>query len=236
MKQNFQVTNLSTSHSKTFKTLSVFSIFLSILFFTVAVEKASAETFTPISGQMDLGTSNANVISLQTFLAANPSIYPSGLVTGYFGQLTAAAIRLFQTQYSIDPVGRVGPVTIAKINSLITSGGWTLADATGPAFYNASLATNSNQATIVFTTNENTTARVVYSTNRLAFNEGDINSHGFGPIGGYDANANSGLSLNHSITIPNLIPNTNYYYTVIAADQAGNVSAIGPNNILRTTN
>jgi len=39
--------------------------------------------------------------------------------TGYFGPLTLAAVKNFQTQYGISPVaGYVGPITRAKLNSL----------------------------------------------------------------------------------------------------------------------
>jgi hypothetical protein len=94
----------------------------------------------------------------------------------------------------------------------------------------------SNSLSFTFNTNEPTSARVVYYTSQLMFNEGDINSNGFGPIGGYTINSNNGQSYNHSITLPNLLNNTNYYYTVIVTDAVGNISVWGPNNIQRTSN
>lgn len=190
--------------------------------------------YTQITGQLDEGQSGANVTNLQTFFTDNSAIYPEGLITGYFGGLTANAVKRFQAQYGFDQVGRVGPVTLEKINSMIQSGGWAIADVSGPAFTNVSRSQNSNSATFTFNTNENTNARVVFNTSPQMFNEGDINSNGFAAIGGYAANSYNNLTTSHSVTITNLQSNTVYYYTVIATDTSGNVSVVGPNNAFRT--
>ncbi|MBP6948967.1 MAG: peptidoglycan-binding protein [Candidatus Pacebacteria bacterium] len=190
--------------------------------------------YTQINSQLDLGESNQDVTSLQTFFADNKVIYPEGLITGYFGGLTGSAVLRFQSQYGLDQVGRVGPVTLAKINSLIVTGGWSTVDISGPAFSNVYRSQNNNSGTFGFTTNENTIARVVFNTSPLMFNEGDINSNGFGAIGGYAANSYNNMSTSHIVTITNLQPNTVYYYTIIATDASGNVSVVGPNNSFRT--
>lgn len=190
--------------------------------------------YNQITSQLDQGQSNSNVTSLQTFFADNSAIYPEGLITGYFGGLTGNAVRRFQSQYGFDQVGRVGPMTLSKINSLIAAGGWTMSDISGPSFYNVNRTQNTNSATFTFNTNENTNARVVFNTSPMMFNEGDINSNGFAAIGGFAANSYNSLSMSHSITMTNLLPNTVYYYTVIATDGAGNVSVVGPNNAFRT--
>ena len=202
----------------------------------------SAYAYTQLTSQLDFGARGANVSNLQEFLAGNPAIYPQGLITGYYGSLTRAAVMRFQASYGIvssgtaasTGYGRVGPSTLAKINSLIAAGGWVTADISGPIFFNASVTRASNSAAINFSTNENVTARVVYSTTPLMFNEGDINGAGFGPIGGATVTSASGLSTTHSIVIPSLNSNTTYYYTVIATDAAGNVSVLGPNNNFHT--
>lgn len=204
---------------------------------------SQAFAYTPLTSTLDFGSTGSNVTNLQVYLKDNPSFYPEGLVTGYFGSLTRAAIQRFQAFYGIvssgtaasTGYGRVGPTTLAKINSLML-GGSTSVDVSGPLFFNFAQTQNNSSATMSFNTNENTMARVVYSTTPLAFNEGDINSNGFGPIGGTAINSTSGLSTSHSITIPNLQSNTTYYYTVIATDAAGNVSVVGPNNSFRTGN
>lgn len=210
-------------------------------FFTVAALASLALSsqvfaYTQIKGQIDLGQSGADITSLQTFFADNADIYPAGIVSGYFGNLSSSAVKKFQAQYGFDQVGRVGPVTRDKINSLIVNGGWTLAssDVSGPAFYNVTRGQNTNSATFTFNTDENTIARVVFNTSPLMFNEGDINSNGFGAIGGYAASSYNNMMTSHSVTITNLLPNTVYYYTIIATDKSGNVSVVGPNNIFRT--
>lgn len=203
---------------------------------------ASAQT-TPLTGTMDFGARGTNVTNLQTFLASNPSFYPEGLVTGYFGALTRAAVQRFQAFYGIvssgtaasTGYGRVGPMTLARINSLIAGGGGsTGADISGPMLFNVTNARSSNSITFTLNTNENTTTRVVYGTSPLMFNEGDERSVGFGPIGGSSVSSISGMGTSHTVTVPNLSANTNYYFTVIATDAVGNVSVWGPNNVIRT--
>src|SRR6185503_9427635 len=85
----------------------------------VSTLTANAAVYTQLTSSLDFGNQGVNVTNLQTFLADNPAIYPERLVTGYYGALTQAAVIRFQKQYGIDPVGRVGPITLAKINNLI---------------------------------------------------------------------------------------------------------------------
>ena len=59
---------------------------------------------------------NGDVTNLQTFLQDEGFL--SSDPTGYFGQMTAKAVKKFQTRYGISPVGSVGTVTRKKINSL----------------------------------------------------------------------------------------------------------------------
>ena len=70
------------------------------------------------------GIRNNNVKKLQEALKADSSIYPEGLVTGYFGFLTEAAIKRFQVKYNIAKsgnrgYGKFGPLTIAKMNEVL---------------------------------------------------------------------------------------------------------------------
>lgn len=222
----------------TFVSAAVLVIALSIGF----TQFASAQTFAPITAQASVGATGSNVTNIQAFLASNPSFYPQGLVTGYYGSLTLAAVQRFQAFYGIvssgtptsTGYGRVGPSTMAKMNALIGGGTVSTGDVSGPAFYNATQTQNSNSATFNFNTNESTIARVVYNTSPVMFNEGDINSNGFGSIGGLAVSGPNGVSTSHSITIPGLQSNTTYYYTVIATDTSGNVSVWGTNTAFRT--
>ena len=59
---------------------------------TVLLWAGSASALTTISSYLDFGERNSDVTSLQQFLAADVSVYPEGLVTGYFGSLTRAAV------------------------------------------------------------------------------------------------------------------------------------------------
>lgn len=203
----------------------------------------SAHAYTQIGRQLDFGAKNSDVTNLQAFFADNSSIYPEGLVTGYFGSLTRAAVRRFQAFYGIvssgtaatTGYGRVGPSTLAKINALIAQGGWSTggntSDTIAPSIYNLAINNGTNSSTITFNTNENTVARVVYGTGPISFSETEST---FAPLSGLVASDGGGLSTSHSINIPSLQGNTLYYYTIIATDQAGNISVWGPNNTLRT--
>lgn len=202
----------------------------------------SVSAYTQISSTLDFGARGSNVFNLQEFLAGNSSIYPEALVTGYFGSLTRAAVQRFQATQGIvssgspstTGYGRVGPMTRARINAMIASGGWVMADISGPIFSNINVTRASNSGTIAFNSNEAVTARVVYDTTPVLFNEGALDGSGFGPRSGTLLPSSTGLSTFHSIMIPNLNSGTTYYYTVIATDAAGNVSVIGPNNSFHT--
>lgn len=70
------------------------------------------------------GLKDEEVTRLQTFLAADPLLYPEGLVTGYYGSLTVVAVGRFQLKYNIvvgsysPGYGIVGPKTREKLNEL----------------------------------------------------------------------------------------------------------------------
>lgn len=65
---------------------------------------------------LSLGSQGDQVSVLQALLAANPNIYPEGLITGYFGQLTEQAVKRFQKDNGLEQVGVVGPQTREKLN------------------------------------------------------------------------------------------------------------------------
>jgi len=68
------------------------------------------------------GATGEDVERLQEYLALDSDIYPEGLITGYFGPLTASAVRKFQRQHGIDQVGVVGPITRGKLHKLFGEG------------------------------------------------------------------------------------------------------------------
>ena len=72
-----------------------------------------------LSRELQMGMSGDDVRALQEFLAKDSAIYPEGIVSGYYGSLTRAAVRRFQAKYGIAQVGRVGPLTLAKLQELM---------------------------------------------------------------------------------------------------------------------
>ena len=67
---------------------------------------------------MAMGSTGDDVEALQKLLAGDPSIYPEGTVSGYFGSLTVLAVRRFQAKHGLPQVGRVGPQTRAKLGEV----------------------------------------------------------------------------------------------------------------------
>ncbi len=193
------------------------------------LQKADAAIFS----QLDLGDTGSEVTELQTYLATNASIYPEGLITGYFGPLTQAAVQRFQSAQGIvssgspdtTGYGRVGPQTIARLNTLMGGGVSTTWD-TVPILSNTRVQYNKTSATISWSTNESAQGQVFYSTAPLAMSEAT------GPrqqpyVSGSQLIGTAG-QINHSITLQNLEPNTTYYYLTRAVDSVGNMSMTWP--------
>lgn len=61
------------------------------------------------------GSSEGEVSRLQTFLSKDKAVYPEGLVTGYYGAATRAAVEKWQENHGISTVGVVGPQTRGEI-------------------------------------------------------------------------------------------------------------------------
>ena len=207
--------------------LVVSSLLLSVGF-------VGAATFVQLTAQLDYGQTSNNVTNLQVFLASNPSIYPQGLVTGYFGPLTKSAVMNFQNAYGIEQVGRVGPATLAKINSLIASG-VGLTGASGgnysnntiapTIFYNSILINaNNNSATLSWTTNEVTKGMVYYSTTPFQLREATGDFMRPTIAGGSFTQQTGSFQNGQSVTVSNLQSHTMYYYMIEANDMDGNFS------------
>ncbi len=184
-----------------------------------------------LNRQLDLGATGADVSALQTFLAQDTSIYPQGLVTGYFGTLTSAAVSNFQSRNGLDNVGRVGPMTLSLINSRIGGDLGTSADVSAPGIFNVGVSAGLTFATVSWNTTENAKGVVYYSNSPLT--EYEL-PHSV-TISGSVAMTDTALRSSQAVVISGLQPNTTYYYDVYVTDASGNVSMTMQSNF-RTTN
>lgn len=184
-----------------------------------------------LNRQLQVGMSGSDVSSLQTFLAQDSTLYPEGLVTGYYGQLTMSAVQRFQARNGIvssgtpasTGYGRVGPTTRAAINAQM-AGGTTGTDQTSATISNVNVAAGSTGASISWATNESASGRVYYSTAPLTEVDG-MNSV---TISGATAATDTALHTSQSVSISNLQSNTKYYYVIYTTDQNGNVGVTYP--------
>ena len=96
----------------------------------VAQPSPVAQLVSPVfNTTLRYGMTSDDVKRLQELLASDPEIYPEGIVSGWFGQLTRKAVRKFQCNYEIvcsgdektTGYGLVGPKTRAKINEVFSS-------------------------------------------------------------------------------------------------------------------
>ena len=94
---------------------------------TAAQGGAATTTGLCLSANLKKGMKGDAVKTLQEGLKQDPSVYPEGLTTGYFGPLTKAAVIRFQEKYASDILapwgltkgtGFVGSTTRAKFNAL----------------------------------------------------------------------------------------------------------------------
>jgi peptidoglycan hydrolase-like protein with peptidoglycan-binding domain len=183
--------------------------------------------------QLEVGDRGSDVSALQTFLAQDTTIYPQGLVTGYFGFLTKAAVSNFQSRNGISAVGRVGPQTLPVINFQMANGNTGGMDLSAPAISSVNLSVSNTSATVTWTTNDTARGKFFYSTSPIrmgnSFEETGINSQELsvsGTLAPYDGVART----TQTVTITGLTPNTTYYYLVDALDASNNVSITLPSS------
>lgn len=68
------------------------------------------------------GMRGEDVETLQEVLATDSSIYPEGLVTGYYGPLTRAAVQRFRSQHNLGEGEEVDGEALDTINRLLEEG------------------------------------------------------------------------------------------------------------------
>ena len=201
----------------------VVPITLTLLALTWAGVTSAATTITSTLGA---GSSGTNVTSLQQFLAADATLYPEGLVTGYYGSLTASAVQRFQCKQNIvcsgdaasTGYGRVGPRTLLAINALI--GGGVSGDVSAPVMSGLVISTTTTAANITWTTNELARGTAYYSTLPLPLLEGSPTA---APVVGGQIVSETSLGLSHGLSITGLTANTVYFYAVRSEDSNGNL-------------
>lgn len=192
---------------------------------TIAVSFPSLASAEMLYRQLELGAKGTDVGALQTFLAQDPTIYPQGLVTNYFGSLTKSAVSNFQARNGISAIGRVGPQTLAVINSQMNNGMNGVIDPQSPMIYSVNVSTGTNNANVGWTTNESAKGMVYYSNSPLITNE-HFNSV---DVSGSIALTDATLRFTQNVAITGLQANTTYYYLIYSTDQSGNVSVTLPN-------
>lgn len=92
---------------------------------TEAGNSGNVTTKVKIDTRLSLGARGEQVRHLQQLLASDPTLYPEGLVTSYFGPATYEAVKRLQAKLKLEQVGVVGPQTIARINEILAAAGVT---------------------------------------------------------------------------------------------------------------
>ena len=101
---------------------------------TTQTEVATIKEELRLTKTLKLGMTDGEVSKLQSFLKTMPDVYPEGLVTGYFGQLTAKAVKKFQEKNAGDVLkplglsegtGMVGAKTMEKMNKVMAESAMT---------------------------------------------------------------------------------------------------------------
>ena len=100
------------------------SVARSFIILAVFILPAAVNAAGMLERDLTVGSRGEEVKELQEFMAKDSALYPEGIISGYFGVLTKAAVRRFQEREGINPaLGYVGPKTRARINVLGLSAG-----------------------------------------------------------------------------------------------------------------
>lgn len=220
MKNTNTIESIKSSHFSRIMTLSIMGV-VSLFMFSLAYTASAATLYR----QLELGMRGDDVSALQTFLARDNTIYPQGLVTGYFGSLTKSAVSNFQARNGISTVGRVGPITMAAINIQMGNGSVGY-DNYAPTISLLNINSSNSSATFNWNTSENSTGVIYYNTSPINMTESSPTSGVI--ISGASFLVNTDLRLNHSAVLTGLQSNTIYYYVVYVKDGSGNETITWP--------
>lgn len=231
-----------TTTSITRKNLTVIVSFVAVLFvFTFAVGAYTTHAAT-IDTKLDFGSRGQEVIDLQTYLSTNTDWYASGLVTGYFGNMTQGGVQKFQTSEGIvssgtpasTGYGRVGPTTMAHLNAAMNPSNQPSAFNTVPVLSPVTIQRGFTGATFTWTTNEPTLGQIYWSTNGIQSDEATGPNQTPFISGSLATDNDSVRTTEHSITVSNLQSNSTYHYVMRSIDAQGGTS-ITLDNTFQTT-
>jgi peptidoglycan hydrolase-like protein with peptidoglycan-binding domain len=203
---------------------------------------ASSASAAAIERQLEVGMSGSDISVMQAYLAKDATVYPQGLITGYFGFLTKAAVSNFQSNNGLSPVGRVGPQTLPVLNLAIERGGsggsssggssnWSSAIA-APIINTVNLDVGSDTAVIEWRMNENARGGVYFDDQQLNAVEG---RNSVTTTGEY-APTSDNYSSAQEVTLEDLESGTTYHYMVYVTDENGNVSVTWPSTFRTSGN
>ena len=147
------------------------SLVFAVGFLVVVPAFAQVATYTQLNGSTTLkvGSRGADVSTLQSFMASGKDIYPSGLVTGYFGALTKNAVIQLQLAYDLVADGIAGLNTRNKVNSVIAIGQGM--DVSAPIVYNLTVSPSGRNEYFTFTSNELVKTTIFYDVNPISWTD-----------------------------------------------------------------
>lgn len=185
-----------------------------------------------LTRQLEVGNTGADVSTLQSFLSQDQTTYPQGLVTGYFGFLTKAAVSNFQSNNGLAAVGRVGPQTLAVLNLQMSGGMNTNTSMNAPMITRVTINEDKNNVSIGWNTNEQAKGIVYYSLKPINVTE---SLHAVTVSGSETIMTDTSFRTSQDVSFPDLRSDTTYYYMIHTTDQEGNISVTWPASF-RTTN
>ncbi len=135
----------------------------------------------PLSAEDKDASTGGDVSRLQQFLAADPVLYPEGLVTGFYGPATTRAVGRYQVSKGLPNTGTVGPQTLAIIRCTPD---------TGNEVFSATPLTGATPLLVRFATNKTVTTgsyRVKFGDGATTWLSASSTTHTYSTAGAYTA-------------------------------------------------
>jgi len=86
----------------------------------MATAQGQLQTITgELRGGLGEGATGDDVKQIQQVLASDPSVYPAGRMTGFFGPMTKEALMKFQAKHGLTVTGMIDPETRAALEAMI---------------------------------------------------------------------------------------------------------------------